>query len=182
MPMPRATCNLPGRQPETSSPLRGSLPQPSPTPSRGPSLLSPAQGAQHQPGCAQHWGGPRDAGWGGEGKNKTTRGLRRNCHLRLSHSCQRASGPEALEGTQLKIALEGWRPPATCPARTGLVPRGHQAAGWLCARHRQGGLKRSRGDLAHLRTAPQQGFFQARVHPKMPALPSAPRQSPGMLL
>lgn len=99
-------------------PLCGALPQPSPASSRGPSLLCPAQGAQH------HLGGALgDPGWGGEGKSKTTRCLRRNCHLRLHRSWWRVCGTGASGGLQIEIGPGGcFKPPSHSPSSTTTIP------------------------------------------------------------
>lgn len=161
--MPMAMCPATSPRP---APLCGALPQPSPAPSQGPPLVSPALGGggQHHPGCAWHWGGTGDARGASEGKNETTWGLRRNCHLQLSHSLQRASGTGALEGTQLKIALGG-RP------ATGNVPRQDRAGAQgpschgLAVRSTQArGLEAQPGGPSG--TAPQQGTPKCRLFPQ----------------
>lgn len=83
-----------------------------------------------------------------------------------------------------------------CPTRTGLVPRGHRAIGWLAAWHRQGGLLCNLGELESLQdhTPAGQGAPQnvssslgpkaepwdaaLNPHPALPALPQPSVEEP----
>lgn len=94
--MPRAVGNLPGHQPKAGSLLQGSAP------SRGPSLLSSAQGAQHHLDCAWHWGGSQRHRVGRQRQEQNHQGCAEKQPLLLSHRRWRVSSTAALEGTLLK--------------------------------------------------------------------------------